>query len=71
VHQMIGIVPDKVRSLYKVPDGVQPLTALAFGYAADPSTLPDALKPRDWPRAPGSHWPTSSSAALLEHHPDS
>jgi nitroreductase len=47
VHQMIGIVPDKVRELYRVPDGVQPLTGLAIGYAADPSTLPEKLRERD------------------------
>src|SRR3954466_4599813 len=28
VHQMIGIVPDKARELFHVPEGVQPLTAL-------------------------------------------
>lgn len=47
VHQMIGIVPDKVRELYGVPEGVQPLTGLAIGYAADPSTLPENLRERD------------------------
>jgi nitroreductase len=47
VHQMIGIVPDRVRELYRVPDGVQPLTGLAIGYAADPSTLPEKLRERD------------------------
>jgi nitroreductase len=47
VHQMIGILPDKVRELYNVPDGVQPLTGLAIGYAADPSTLSEKLKERD------------------------
>src|SRR5262249_1282160 len=34
VHQMIGIVPAKARTLFRIPDGVQPLTALAIGYAA-------------------------------------
>jgi nitroreductase len=47
VHQMIGILPDKVREVYQVPAGVQPLTGLAIGYAADPSTLPEKLRPRD------------------------
>ena len=36
VHQMIGILPDKARELYRIPEGVQPLTGLAIGYAADP-----------------------------------
>ncbi len=47
VHQMIGILPDKARVTFEVPEGVQVLTGLAIGYASDPSTLPDALKERD------------------------
>lgn len=47
VHQMIGILPDKARELYRIPEGVQPLTGLAIGYAADPSILPDAYRQRD------------------------
>jgi hypothetical protein len=47
VHQMIGILPDKARELYRIPEGVQPLTGLAIGYAADPGTLPEKLKERD------------------------
>jgi nitroreductase len=47
VHQMIGIVPDKARQVYGIPEGVQPLTGLAIGYAADPATLPEKLRERD------------------------
>lgn len=47
VHQMIGILPEKVRTIYQVPQGVQPLTALAIGYAGDPSLLPESYRPRD------------------------
>jgi nitroreductase len=47
VHQMIGIQPDKVRELYFVPDGVQPTTGLAIGYAADPAALPEKYRERD------------------------
>jgi len=47
VHQMIGILPDKARAVFKVPQNVQPFTALAIGYAADPGALPDMLKQRD------------------------
>lgn len=47
LHQMIGILPDKARELFEVSSGVQPLTALAIGYAADPSTLPETLQQRD------------------------
>ena len=52
VHQMIGIEPDRVRELYQVPDGVQPLTGLAIGYAAAPGTLLEKFRERDLaPRA--------------------
>jgi nitroreductase len=40
VHQMAGIDRDKVRATYKVPEGYEPLTAIAVGYQADPETLP-------------------------------
>jgi nitroreductase len=72
VHQMIGIVPDKARQLYHIPEGVQPLTGLAIGYAADPNTLPEKLRERDLAartRKPlaqfvfGEKWGTASSLA--------
>ena len=44
---MIGILPDKVRELFRVPPHVQPLTAIAIGYAGDPATLPEAYRQRD------------------------
>lgn len=47
VHQMIGIEPDKVRELYRVPAEVQPLTGLAIGYAAAPGALPEKFRERD------------------------
>jgi nitroreductase len=47
VHQMIGIVPARVRAVYQVPEGVQPLTGLAIGYAGDPASLPENLRARD------------------------
>lgn len=47
VHQMIGIVPDKAREVFRIPEGVEPLTALAIGYPADPNGLPEKLRDRD------------------------
>lgn len=58
VHQMAGILPDKVRLQYHVPEDVQPLTALAIGYAADPANLPEKYRPRD--TTPRSRNPLSS-----------
>jgi len=47
VHQMIGILPERVRELYGVPEGYEAVTALAIGYVGDPNRLPDKLKERD------------------------
>ena len=47
VHQMIGILPDRARELYKIPADMLPLTALAIGYATSPDILPDGYKQRD------------------------
>jgi len=47
-HQMIGIEPAKVRAAYKVPEGHDPHTSIALGYAAavQPGTT-DPLGQRD------------------------
>jgi nitroreductase len=47
VHEMIGILPDKARDLFDIPEGFEAWTAMAIGYQGDPITLPDALKERD------------------------
>jgi len=47
VHQMIGILPDRAREVFEIPNGVQALTAMAIGYAADANSLSDQLKQRD------------------------
>ncbi len=47
VHQMIGILPDRARELYHIPDGFRPLTGLAIGYLGDSNALPDNYKQRD------------------------
>ena len=52
-----GIEPDKARETFQVPADVQPLTAMTIGYAADPSTVGDALKQRD--EAPRQRKPLS------------
>ena len=72
VHQMIGILPDKARELYRIPEGVLPVTGLAIGYAADPDTLPEKYRDRDLaPRSRkplyefvfGGEWGAASSIA--------
>jgi nitroreductase len=69
VHQMIGILPDRVRELYQVPESVQPLTGVAIGYVGDSNALPDVYRQRDFAtrqRKPlakfvfGGQWGTAS-----------
>lgn len=40
VHQMAGILPDRIREVYGVPEDFQPYTALAIGRAGDPDADP-------------------------------
>ena len=47
VHQMIGILPDKARELYEIPEGSEAWTGIVIGYRGDPTSLPDTLKKRD------------------------
>jgi nitroreductase len=47
VHQMAGFYPDRVRELYGVPEGFEPVAGIVLGYAGDPDILPDDLKQRE------------------------
>lgn len=47
VHQMIGILPDRARELYDVPEGYEVFTALAIGYAGEGGSEAEALRERD------------------------
>ncbi|MCZ6484497.1 MAG: nitroreductase family protein [Acidobacteria bacterium] len=47
VHQMVGILPDKAREIYEIPDDSEAVTGLAIGYVGNPDSLPDNLKERD------------------------
>jgi nitroreductase len=47
VHQMAGILPDKAKQVFGIPDGWEALTAVAVGYPGDPNTLPEALRERE------------------------
>jgi nitroreductase len=49
-HAMIGIDAARARRVFSIPQGFDPLTAIAFGYAGPPRTLrdyPDKLRERD------------------------
>jgi len=47
VHQMLGILPDKARQIFDIPEGFEAWTAIAIGYRGDPATLSDVLKERE------------------------
>jgi nitroreductase len=47
VHQMPGIYPDRVRELYGVPDGFEPVAGVVLGYVGDPAILPEDLQQRE------------------------
>jgi hypothetical protein len=44
---MIGILPDKAREIYQIPEHFEAWTAMAIGYKADPARLTEALRARD------------------------
>lgn len=47
VHQMAGILPDKARELYHIPEGYKPYTMAAIGYLGDPGQLPEDLRNKE------------------------
>lgn len=47
VHQMAGILPDKIRELYQIPDQYEPVAGIAMGYPGNPDSLPEALRKRE------------------------
>ena len=47
VHQMIGILPEKARELYEIPEHYEAWTAMAIGYKSDLTHLPNAQSERD------------------------
>ena len=77
VHQMSGIVADRIRGAYAVPEDVLPVTALAIGYAAAPAATPEEwrerqLRPRERRRLAelvfGERW--GVPAAFLPGEPE-
>ena len=47
VHQMAGILPDKARQIFGIPEGHEAVAGFALGYPGDPSVLPDPLRQRE------------------------
>ena len=47
VHQMAGFYPQKVRELYGVPEGFEPVAGIVLGYPGDPAILSEELQQRE------------------------
>ncbi|RPJ38487.1 MAG: nitroreductase [Planctomycetaceae bacterium] len=47
VHQMAGFYSDRVRELYEVPEGFEPVAGIVLGYPGDPATLSEDLRNRE------------------------
>ena len=57
VHQMAGFHQDKAREVFGIPQGWEPVSAMAIGYPGDPQTLPEKL--RESEAAPRTRKPLS------------
>lgn len=47
VHQMAGFDPEKARRTFAIPEGWEPLAAIAIGYPGNPDSLSPKLKDRE------------------------
>jgi nitroreductase len=47
VHQMGGILPDRAREIYAIPEGSEAVTGIAVGYAGDPEAFAEETRKRD------------------------
>jgi nitroreductase len=47
VHQMGGILPDRAREIYAIPEGSEAVTGIAIGYAGDPEAFSKEIRERD------------------------
>lgn len=44
VHQMAGFFADRARQAFGIPEGWDPVSAIAIGYPGDPKTLPEDFR---------------------------
>jgi nitroreductase len=44
---MAGILPDKARQIFDIPEGYEAVAGIAIGYPGEPHALPDQLKQRE------------------------
>jgi len=58
VHQMAGIIPDKAREVFSIPENFEAVAGFAIGYPGDPMTLPEG-RMRDTETGARQRKPTS------------
>jgi nitroreductase len=58
VHQMAGILPEKARELFGIPEGCEAVAGFAIGYPGNPAVLPEKLREQE--HAPRSRKPLDS-----------
>ncbi len=46
-HQMAGFDAGKARELFAIPEGWEPVAAIALGYPGEPESLPERLRSRE------------------------
>jgi nitroreductase len=47
VHQMAGFDAVKAKHVFEIPEGWEPIAAIALGYPGDPQSLPQGLRDRE------------------------
>lgn len=47
IHQMAGILPDKARELFSIPQDYEAVAGFVLGYPGDPASLPERLRDRE------------------------
>jgi nitroreductase len=47
VHQMAGFRAAKAREQFNIPEGYEPVAAIAVGYQGEPESLPEDLRERE------------------------
>ncbi|HOZ48103.1 MAG TPA: nitroreductase family protein [Candidatus Hydrogenedentes bacterium] len=57
-HAMAGFDPDRARETFGIPEGFEPVTAIAAGYLGDVAAAPEAQRQRD--ETPRSRRPLES-----------
>lgn len=47
IHQMAGILPDRAREVFEVPDEFEVVSSIALGYVGEPESLPEDLRAKE------------------------